>query len=83
MLISASRSNPRPSGKPTEARPVTIDGPGTGCAFVMCDQEAILCTPDEYWRATVFPNDEALVIVERYSVNRVSYRCLQIFCLQR
>lgn len=32
-----------------------MDGPGTGCAFVMCDQLAILCTPLEYCRATVFP----------------------------
>lgn len=32
-----------------------MDGPGTGCAFVMCDQLAILCTPLEYCSATVFP----------------------------
>ena len=23
---------------------------------MICDQDAILCTPDEYWRATVFPD---------------------------
>jgi hypothetical protein len=32
-----------------------IPGPGTGCALVRCDHEAILCTPDEYCRDTVFP----------------------------
>lgn len=32
-----------------------MDGPGTGCAFVMCDQLAILCTPLEYCNATVLP----------------------------
>lgn len=32
-----------------------MPGPGTRWALVMCDQEAILWTPDEYWSATVFP----------------------------
>lgn len=32
-----------------------IPGPGTGCAFVMCDQEEMRYTPEEYCRATVFP----------------------------
>lgn len=32
-----------------------IPGPGTGCALVRCDHEAILCTPDEYCNDTVFP----------------------------
>lgn len=31
------------------------EGPGTGCALVMWDQLAILCTPLEYCNATVFP----------------------------
>ena len=32
-----------------------MPGPGTGCAFVMCDQEEMRYTPDEYCNATVFP----------------------------
>ena len=29
--------------------------PGTMCAWVMCDQSAILCTPLPYWPTTVLP----------------------------
>lgn len=55
VLISASNRSPRPRGRPTAANPEMTDGPGTGCALVMWDQLAILCTPLEYCRATVFP----------------------------
>ena len=56
VLISARRRRPRPRGRPTEARPETTDGPGTGWALVICDQDEILCTPAEYCRTTVFPD---------------------------
>jgi hypothetical protein len=36
-----------------------IPGPGRGWALVICDQEAILCTPEEYWSVTVFPGHSA------------------------
>lgn len=53
--ISAKSNKPRPRGLPTTPRPSMIPGPGTPWAFVICDQDAILCRPDEYWRETVLP----------------------------
>lgn len=35
--------------------PVMIPGPGTECALVKSDHEAILCVPEEYCSETVFP----------------------------
>lgn len=32
-----------------------IPGPGTECALVKSDHEAILCVPEEYCRETVLP----------------------------
>jgi hypothetical protein len=54
-LISARRRRPRPRGRPTDARPPMIEGPGTGCALVMWDQEDIRWTPREYCKITVLP----------------------------
>mmetsp|Transcript_79137 Transcript_79137/g.191756 ORF Transcript_79137/g.191756 Transcript_79137/m.191756 type:complete len:225 (+) Transcript_79137:165-839(+) len=53
--ISARSNNPRPFGSPTCFKPSMMPAPGTMCAFVMCDQSAILCTPEEYCPTTVFP----------------------------
>jgi hypothetical protein len=63
VLISASSSNPRPSGKPTEDKPEIIEGPGIGWAFVICDQLAILYTPLEYCRATVLPKNLVVICI--------------------
>lgn len=35
--------------------PVMIPGPGTECALVKSDHDAILCVPEEYCSDTVFP----------------------------
>lgn len=42
-----------------------IPGPGTRCAFVMCDHEAILCTPEAYCRDTVLPVTTKVLFVSR------------------
>ena len=50
-LLLTSRRRRRDAtfqGRPTLANPLIMDGPGTGCALVMCDHVAILCTPEEY-----------------------------------
>ena len=49
-----------------------IEGPGTGCALVMCDQEDIRCTPREYCKTTVLP--VIAQIMQKRRVNRIRHR---------
>lgn len=49
-----------------------IDGPGTGWALVICDQLAILCTPLEYCKATVFPIYR-VVVSDKYTQGYLTY----------
>lgn len=59
-----------------------MDGPGTGFAFVICDQLAILCTPLEYWRATVFPTNVDNLAACPLAKRKRTDRYQRIFCPQ-